>query len=98
MGPDDGCWAGLNCRWLACSCCQPPSHHRARVLAAPTLPPQRISFPSLTKQCQPGTSCTACMCSLSKAMQVAKSDPHDLSLCMKNFRWVWGHRGGLGSR
>ncbi|KAL4458150.1 hypothetical protein ABPG75_013015 [Micractinium tetrahymenae] len=47
---------------------------------------QRINFPSLTSQCQPGTSCTACMCQLSKAMQVAKSDPADLPLCMKNFR------------
>lgn len=39
---------------------------------------QRISFPSLTGQCQPGTSCTACMCQLSKAMAVAKSEERDL--------------------
>ena len=49
---------------------------------------QRVNFPSFTSQCQPGSSCTACMCTLSKAMTVAQSEPKDLSLCMKNFRWV----------
>ena len=56
----------------------------------PTLrvPPalQRVNFPALTSQCQPGTSCTACFCQLSSAMAVANSDPMDLALCIRDFR------------
>ena len=55
---------------------------------APPPPLQRVNFPALNKQCQPGSSCTACMCQLSNAMAVAKGDPADLSLCLNNFRWV----------
>lgn len=48
-----------------------------------------MNFPSFASQCQPGSSCTSCLCQLSKAMGVAQSDPHDVTLCMKNFRCGW---------
>ncbi|KAI7845189.1 hypothetical protein COHA_001234 [Chlorella ohadii] len=48
----------------------------------------RVNFPSFATQCLPGSSCTSCLCQLSKAMSVAQSDPHDVTLCMNNFRTV----------
>ncbi|PSC71429.1 hypothetical protein C2E20_5236 [Micractinium conductrix] len=57
---------------------------------------QRVNFPALNKQCQPGSSCTACMCQLSNAMAVAKGDPADLSLCLNNFRTIMTFPAALG--
>lgn len=60
---------------------------------SPFLPParllQRVNFPSFATQCLPDSSCTSCLCQLSKAMSVAQSDPHDVALCMNNFRCDW---------
>lgn len=80
--------AGWVSGWVATRC---PSTDPKRLLAL-----QRVSFPSLTAPCQPGASCTACMCRLSSAMGVASSAPEDLPLCIRSFRTVLMFPAALG--
>ena len=75
---------------------------RLCLLAAPAACPdkmlslQRISFEAMAGPCQPGTSCTQCMCHLSQAMAVTHSSTADTSLCLAGFRTALSFPTQLG--